>query len=58
MSRVAQRPTDIAELQAQMRQIFPDLGPRKSELLRKVRAQNQAAVERAMQSRQRPTRVS
>ena len=41
-----------------MRQIFPQCGPRNDERLRKLRADNQAAFDRAQQGRQRPTRVS
>jgi hypothetical protein len=49
---------DVADLQAEMRRILPAYGPKESAVLKKRRADNQAAVDRALLRRQRPSRVS
>jgi hypothetical protein len=42
----------------EMRRVFPDHGPKRSEALRSIRLQNQARFDASMRMRQRPTRVS
>jgi hypothetical protein len=58
MSRPPFHRFDVADLQAEMRQILPHYGPKQSERLREVRALNQARVDAALKLRQRPSRVS
>lgn len=53
-----ERNTNFTELQAEMRQIFPQQGPRKNLRFRDIRAENQARFDASMRMRQRPTRVS
>lgn len=49
---------DLADLQAEMRHVRPQRGPRKSEQARKTRELNRQAFEKSMRLRQRPSRVS
>lgn len=58
MSRPPFHQFDTADLQAEMRRILPHYGPKQSEALRAVRALNQARVDAALRTRQRPSRVS
>lgn len=58
MSRQPVHQLDAAHLQAEMRQILPHYGPKQSEALRAIRAENQARVEASLRMRQRPSRVS
>lgn len=58
MSKRAAEPLDVATLQAEMRQILPVQRPGNSDALKRLRLQNQEAFDRAMNARQRPTRVS
>lgn len=57
MSRTLTAPADLAQLQAERRQIFqPRSGT--GQTYRDIRAQNQARFDAALRARQRPTRVS
>jgi hypothetical protein len=58
MSRPLTAPADLAQLQAEMRQIFPRQQGSVGQTYRDVRALNQARFDAAMRARQRPTRVS
>lgn len=58
MSPTAAVHVDLTDLQTEMRRILPTLDPRVSKTFKDLRAQNQAAFEKAMRMRQRPTRVS
>lgn len=49
---------ELRAIEGEMRRVFPDLGPKRSETLRSVRQANQARFEASMRMRQRPTRVS
>lgn len=50
--------TELAAIGEEMRRVFPDAEPKRSEALRSVRAQNKARFEASLRTRQRPTRVS
>lgn len=50
--------SDLSQLQAEMRRIFPHRAPVEGQTYRDIRAVNQARFEAAMQARQRPARVS
>ena len=58
MHSLTGRYAELALIQAEMRHILPQGGPRIDPRFRDIRAQNQARFDASMRMRQRPTRVS
>lgn len=58
MSKRAAAQSELATLQAEMRQILPVHRPGNNDAFKQLRLQNQKAFDRAMSGRQRASRVS